>query len=617
MPRCERCGLDHGAGNCPEAPVAGARVRQILGEGSTLYNYQLRRMVGEGATSRVFLAENVVRGDRVAVKVLRPELHNSDEYKRRFAGEARALTLARHENVVRVLELGVYDGWQSYMLMEFLEGTTLAVELEKGPMPLSKAAPLLLPLCDALENAHRRGVVHRDLKPENIYLVPRGEGVRPVLMDFGAARRTVLDVDERRTTLGTIVGTAPYMSPEQAIGRDADARSDVYSFGVILFEVATGRVPFDYRSVQAVLNAHRFDDPPSPKSVNPAVGSALEQVILRCLAKEPKDRFPTMADLGRAIFQAWYRPETPPPVRLASASAVDSPGDRATRRRHHRTQKPVDVAVEVPGSVFPEDAVAADMSESGAFIATMMRLPLLFSPVWITVNLEGHDVILTGEVVRVEAPVPGDRGRRGFAVRFDPPEPDVRRALLAFLDRADPLPSRLGGDPEISRLLQEVGSAPEGDHYAVLGVTPQADVWTIRTACERLIAEIDPSCFPQANEAQRRLISAIRERLSGAEEALVDPLRRAEYDASRGNFAGVAQCLSEGLTLQQVEDLRGAFLIKRPQTEEATRPHLDRATRCEQQGDRDGAMTFLAIALQADPLNAELQRRFWALRGKL
>ncbi len=600
-----------------ESRPDSAAGRPELGVGATLHNYQIRSLVGEGATSKVFLAEQLVRGDRVAVKALRPELHRSSDLVRRFSSEASTAALVRHENVVRIYEYGEFAGWQHYMLMEYLEGNTLAAELARGPMPFDRVAPLVLPLCDALARAHHRGVVHRDLKPEHIYLVPRGDGVRPVLVDFGAARRAVLDPGERRTIIGAIVGTASYMSPEQALGAPADARSDIYSFGVILFELATGRVPFDSQDIQAVLNAHRFQDPPRPKDLNPAVSTALQEVILRCLAKEPGERFQNMADLGRAIFQAWHRPETPLPVPHSAAPvAEDPPSGRVEQRRHHRTQRAMDVKVETPASVFPEDAVAADPSASGAFVSTSMRLPLLFSPVKLTLDL-GHDVVLAGEVVRVEAPAPGVPGRRGFAVRFDALDAETRGVLLRFLQQADPPPQSVDGDPEAAHLIHDIGGVPESDYYALLGLPPQVDVWAIRGACERLSQELDPTRFPALSDGQRALIAALRGRLAQAEEVLVDPVRRAEYDATRGNFAGVAQALSEGLTLDQLARLRRVYLSARPGVESAVRPQVERADRSVAQGDVDGALTWLAVALQADPLNVDLQRRYWSLRSKL
>ncbi|MBI3182768.1 MAG: serine/threonine protein kinase [Myxococcales bacterium] len=269
--------------------------------GQTYGGYQLLRLIGTGSFSRVYLAEHVVQGTRAAVKLAEQTVMSAPALLQRFLGEARTAKAVQHPNIVRIFEISLHEGCQPYFVMEYLDGETLEAACARGPMKTEQISRIGLQLCSGLAAAHLAGIVHRDLKPENIFLIHDGERLVVKIVDFGIARREQLDEDEVRTVAGTVLGTPLYMSPEQASGLSVDGRSDIYSVGVILFQMATGRLPFQHDSLGEMFHAHANTPPPPPRSVNPTVHGELEAIILKCLEKKPDDRYRTMADLGRAL----------------------------------------------------------------------------------------------------------------------------------------------------------------------------------------------------------------------------------------------------------------------------------------------------------------------------
>jgi hypothetical protein len=260
--------------------------------------YELRRLLGRGGMGRVYLAHDPQLDRLVALKVPNPVA--VEGWRERFVAEARAAATLTHPNVCPVYEVGEERG-QPYLTMAYIEGETLATALDSaGSMQPGAAVALVCTVARAMQEAHRRGIVHRDLKPANLMIDPSG---RPVIMDFGLAIRSTAADDLRLTLTGVALGTPSYMPPEQA-GGDTDAigpPADVYSLGVILYEMVTGRVPFKAKSFGKLLAQIERDPPPAPSSLNPAVDSALEAIILKCLAKRPIDRFDTAGDLADAL----------------------------------------------------------------------------------------------------------------------------------------------------------------------------------------------------------------------------------------------------------------------------------------------------------------------------
>jgi beta-lactam-binding protein with PASTA domain/tRNA A-37 threonylcarbamoyl transferase component Bud32 len=261
--------------------------------------YRLEARLGAGGMAEVFRGHDMVLDRPVAIKVLSERFASDPSFVDRFRREARAAARLNDRNVVSVFDSGADDG-TNFIVMEYIEGRTLADFLAGGgKLPPDKAAELVEHVCDGLAAAHAQGVVHRDIKPANI-MVTR-EGVVKV-MDFGIARITTSADTIAQTA--QVLGTASYLSPEQAQGRPVDARSDIYSLGIVLYELLAGSAPFNGESPVAVAMKHVHETPPPPSSVNPDVPPALDAVVMRALSKNPANRYQTATafkdDLERA-----------------------------------------------------------------------------------------------------------------------------------------------------------------------------------------------------------------------------------------------------------------------------------------------------------------------------
>jgi hypothetical protein len=270
--------------------------------------YRLVSVLGRGGMGTVYLADDTRLDRQVALKVLRFDRARSAEAVERFRREARAAAGVRHPNLVPVYEVGRVGG-TDYLTMPYVTGEPLSARLARdGPLPEAEAVRLAVRVADAMRAVHGAGVVHRDLKPSNILLDDQGE---PSVADFGLAKQ-VSGADPRVTDSGAILGTAAYLPPEQ-VGCHPDAigpRCDVYSLGVILYEMLTGRVPFDGPPGEVLLRV-LTDEPPPPSKLRPGLDPRLEAVCLKAMAKRPEKRFPSMAEFAAAL-------ESPPPLRPAT-----------------------------------------------------------------------------------------------------------------------------------------------------------------------------------------------------------------------------------------------------------------------------------------------------------
>jgi serine/threonine-protein kinase len=263
--------------------------------GSTIGDYQVVGILGAGGMGQVYKVRNVI-SDRVeAMKVLLPDLVNQPDLADRFLREIKVQGSLEHPNIA-ALHTAVRLDNQLLMLMEFVEGVTLDQKLKDGPLPAAEAVNYIMQVLSALDYAHARGVVHRDIKPANMMLTSGGV---VKLMDFGIARSSA---DHKLTQTGTTVGSLYYMSPEQIQGVTApDARSDLYSVGVSLYELVTGRRPFDGDSQFAIMSAHLAGTPVPPVTVDPRLPKLLNDVILMSVAKDAGSRFQTAAALRNAL----------------------------------------------------------------------------------------------------------------------------------------------------------------------------------------------------------------------------------------------------------------------------------------------------------------------------
>lgn len=305
--------------------------------------YQLRDLLGEGGMASVHLAYDSVLDRQVAIKTLHTELGREQSFRERFRREAQAVAKLTHTNIVSVFDTGEDDvagTMTPYIVMEYVEGQPLGSVLDAdvrqfGAMPADKALKITADVLAALEISHEMGLVHRDIKPGNVMTTRRGV---VKVMDFGIARAMQSGVTSMTQT-GMVVGTPQYLSPEQALGRAVDARSDLYSVGIMLFQLVTGRLPFNADSALAIAYAHVQEEPVAPSSVNSALPPAVDALVARALKKNPNERFPSAVAMRDECLRlaASLHPAAPnivPGAPAASgtgvASAVFPPVDQST-----------------------------------------------------------------------------------------------------------------------------------------------------------------------------------------------------------------------------------------------------------------------------------------------
>ncbi len=273
-----------------------------LQAGTRIGAYEILDLLGAGGMGEVYRARDTRLDRTVAIKVLQGHLALDDDIRQRFEREARVVSSLNHPHICTLYDVGHQDG-MDYLVMEHLEGESLADRLARGPMPLPELLKTAVEITDALDRAHRQGLVHRDLKPGNIMLTKSGAK----LLDFGLARvtlpsRSMSDLSSPTmsrpiTAEGTIVGTFQYMAPEVIEGTEADARSDIFSFGAVLYEMATGRRPFEGRSQASLIAAILKETPRPISALVPLSPPALDRAVARCLEKDPDDRWQTARDL--------------------------------------------------------------------------------------------------------------------------------------------------------------------------------------------------------------------------------------------------------------------------------------------------------------------------------
>ena len=275
--------------------------------GTTISHYKVIGKLGAGGMGEVYLAEDSRLDRKVALKILPQHLSERADLRERFEREARAVSSLNHPHICTLHDIGEQDGIH-YLVMEHLEGDTLAARLEKGRLPLEQTLQYAIQIADALDKAHRQGVVHRDLKPGNIMLTRSGAK----LLDFGLAKLRATDTpagslsalpteQASLTAEGTILGTLQYMAPEQLEAQEADNRTDLFAFGAVLYEMATGRMAFEGKSQASLISAIMSSVPPPMASLQELTPPALEHIVERCLSKDPEDRWQTAYDVMKEL----------------------------------------------------------------------------------------------------------------------------------------------------------------------------------------------------------------------------------------------------------------------------------------------------------------------------
>jgi serine/threonine protein kinase/Tol biopolymer transport system component len=388
-----------------------------LTSGTKLGPYEIQSALGAGGMGEVYRARDVRLDRTVAVKVLASHLSSSPELKQRMEREARAISSLNHPHICHLYDIGSQDG-TDYLVMEFLEGETLAERLAKGPLPLNETLKTGIAVAEALSVAHRQGIVHRDLKPGNIMLTKAGAK----LMDFGLAKsagagmgssssapllsaaRTMSQATpvSPLTTAGTMIGTIQYMSPEQIEGKEADARSDLFALGGVLYEMVTGARPFEGKSQISVASSILEKEPPPISAIQPLTPPALENLISACLAKNPDDRIQTAHD---AMLQLkWIAQSGAQPVRPTEKKS--NPGELLVWRIVAAL-----AVLLIALALFWRGSKAAEPT-------TYFSAPLPFAARSVAVSPNGHTVALAGHP---------EADRNNSIWLYEPGAPDATR----------------------------------------------------------------------------------------------------------------------------------------------------------------------------------------------
>jgi tRNA A-37 threonylcarbamoyl transferase component Bud32 len=355
----------------------------VLEPGTMLGDYRIENKIAEGGWGSVFSAVHPLIGKRVAVKVLKKQLCRYPAAVERFVDEARAVNTIGHPNIVDVFTFGVTPGGRSYFMMEWLKGETLAKRLPRGHFTVQQICAIVKPLALALEAAHAKGIIHRDLKPDNVFLVYiKGEQPRVKLLDFGIAKLAVNKTEPdrpERTSTGEIVGTPQHMAPEQARGR-IDHRVDIYALGGVLFELLTGRTPFQADNAADMIAKLLTEPAPRASSLAAGVPAELDRLAASMLAKDPVQR-PSLREVCTVLDHLLERVSAPEPARSLSAPRRAARAATSMLQRGRRPWLWIAIAIVIAFALFDLGLVAkrhgdarareAELASSGRLLLTV------------------------------------------------------------------------------------------------------------------------------------------------------------------------------------------------------------------------------------------------------
>src|SRR5579862_3646436 len=296
--------------------------------GKTISHYLIIGKLGSGGMGEVYLAEDQRLSRKVAIKFLPPDVASDERARQRLLREAKTAAVLDHPNICAIYEVGEDDG-HSFIVLQYIEGETLASRLRRQRPELREVLAIAGQVADALREAHARGIVHRDIKPDNIMLTSRGQ---VKVLDFGLAKLLrdpgVLESDAQTGSMwsvpGMVMGTVPYMSPEQVRGEELDGRSDIFSFGTVLYEMLSGRRPFEAKSTAEVISAILTTEPAPIVSLGPGNGGDEERLVRKCMEKDSGRRYQTMGDLIPDLEQI-RRDHESGQVRTASRLTFEAP----------------------------------------------------------------------------------------------------------------------------------------------------------------------------------------------------------------------------------------------------------------------------------------------------
>ncbi|NLI54473.1 MAG: protein kinase [Clostridiales bacterium] len=417
------------------------------------HRYRIVELIGTGGMAHVYRAVNLSTRKVVAIKVLKDEYRNDAEFLRRFEREARAVLHLSHENIVRAFDVGETDGLP-YIVLEFVDGRTLKDILdENGPMPSRIAVALVVQVLDALGAAHAAGIIHRDVKPQNVIVMQSG---KVKLMDFGIAR----EVDANTVTFAgsTVLGSVHYLSPEQAKGLPVTEGSDLYSTGIMLYEMLTGRVPFDGDTSVSIALKHISDIPVPPAELTNKVSPALNDVILRALNKDINRRYSAASEMSAHLRRALKEP-TGDFARFIPSSKTQQAKKPAPKKKPHGALKIGLTVAAIVAALIGAFFILRDtyQTESDAFevVPTIVGRSVdeakqkteNFGFSFDIQDYENNDTVATGDVI-YQTPEGGTKAKRGTVIY----------GIVSLGPAAPTVPNLIGLSPdEAKRELEESG----------------------------------------------------------------------------------------------------------------------------------------------------------------
>jgi serine/threonine protein kinase len=435
--------------------------------------YVVETLLARGGMGLVYQCRHRIIGKKVAIKIIRTDITLMPEAPRRFQLEAKAASAIGNEHIIDISDFGILPDGASYLVMELLDGMPLSDVIDgPGPLPTQRILAIARQVAEGLGAAHNAGIVHRDLKPDNIFLVRRKDGDFVKILDFGIAKMSVPE-GVKLTQAGAIVGTPHYMAPEQAAGDRVDHRGDIYSLGVIMYELVSGRVPFDGQHCLAVLTKHVQEPPPPFGSLTPVpnVPYELEAIIQRCLAKHPEERYSSMEELIEALDRV--RGARPRPIHSDVAFRATAPTPPTSARPPSPPPASSKPEGKLPKSSRPSSVISVPAAPGRSLMAQPKRSParwiflgasvlgLSLASLWRMSTLGGNDAVSLAAPAAALPPVDDAL-----------PMPAAPPNTLAALNSPEPA-SNAPGQPLPSAPQAADSAPPELSPLPIAPATPQ------------------------------------------------------------------------------------------------------------------------------------------------